>query len=457
MNFEKRIALFVDADNVGADLIQSILQTLDQRGTVVSKQVVGQTNRFSSSGWKTLTNSYGLEVHQVKRIRKGKNVTDFHIVLAACELLEQADIFAIASNDTDFLTLAEYLHGKNKIVWGFGRPQTHYADILLETYDAFFVVEANCIKDIKLDLDKGAAEPLLPLPVKTPALFKDLRIERGPKLGDGGFLHFNAEERRTIIESHPATKKLIKRVLTDKPSQRPYFLDLTNASSKLLKLPAIAARLQSVRLYRLRHKSPLVQVMAGTAHLPLDPLHKFASITDVPRCLWRQDGLLLVPFRRHASASIPAYNHPFIAGLAFWQSGVLCSRMFAVWVQFIASGKPVDISVIQQALNSFYWVDVKADTATKSIITPATRLLSLIEFAHCNGGLDALTAKQKTNLTVHQTNLTAAVDKLYGLACDCSDADRLRLLYHNARRKLLSLEQQRRSKQAQLELPMDFF
>ena len=81
MNFEKRIALFVDADNVGADLIQSILQTLDQRGTIVSKQVFGQTNRFSSSGWKTLTNSYGLEVHQVKRIRKGKNVTDFHIVL----------------------------------------------------------------------------------------------------------------------------------------------------------------------------------------------------------------------------------------------------------------------------------------------------------------------------------------------------------------------------------------
>ena len=456
MNFEKRIALFVDADNVGADLIQSILQTLDQRGTVVSKQVFGQTNRFSSSGWKTLTNSYGLEVHQVKRIRKGKNVTDFHIVLAACELLEQADIFAIASNDTDFLTLAEYLHGKNKIVWGFGRPQTHYADILLETYDAFFVVEANCIKDIKLDLDKGAAEPLLPLPVKTPALFKDLRIERGPKLGDGGFLHFNAEERRTIIESHPATKKLIKRVLTDKPSQRPYFLDLTKASSKLLKLPAIAARLQSVRLYRLRHKSPLVQVMAGTAHLPLDPLHKFASITDVPRCLWKQDGLLLVPFRRHASASIPAYNHPFIADLAFWQSGVLCSRMFAVWVQFIANGKSIDISVIQQALNSFYWADDKSDL-TKSIIGPAARVLSLIEFAYLNGGPESLKAKQKTNLKVNQTNLTAAVDKLYGLACDCSDADRLRLLYHNARRKLLSLEQQRRSKQAQLELPMDFF
>ena len=34
MNFEKRIALFVDADNVGADLIQSILQTLDQRGGI---------------------------------------------------------------------------------------------------------------------------------------------------------------------------------------------------------------------------------------------------------------------------------------------------------------------------------------------------------------------------------------------------------------------------------------
>ena len=66
-------------------------------------------------------------------------------MLAVFVEMQNDDIVAIASADTDYLTLIEFLKAKGKTVLGFAQYQPSLSPLLSEFYVTLYVVKNGCV------------------------------------------------------------------------------------------------------------------------------------------------------------------------------------------------------------------------------------------------------------------------------------------------------------------------
>lgn len=120
---EKKIALFIDADNISAKYGKKIIETLQSRGEIFIRRIYGNWEKNSLHKWNECILNYGLLAVQQMDFTSGKNATDMSLTIDAMDVLyqRQATIFAIVSDDSDFTPLAVRLRERGVYVIGMGK------------------------------------------------------------------------------------------------------------------------------------------------------------------------------------------------------------------------------------------------------------------------------------------------------------------------------------------------
>ena len=118
----KKIALFIDADNISAKFGKQIIETLERRGEIFIRRIYGNWEKFSLHGWNDCILNFSLRAVQQPDFVSGKNATDMSLTIDAMDVLYggKAEIFAIVSNDSDFTPLAIRLREGGVNVIGIG-------------------------------------------------------------------------------------------------------------------------------------------------------------------------------------------------------------------------------------------------------------------------------------------------------------------------------------------------
>ncbi len=135
-NLENRpkLALLIDADNISAKYLDTILNEIPKYGVATYRRIYGDFTDSQMASWrpKLLDNSI-TPVQQFSNVKShkpgekaGKNATDSTLIIDAMDILYagKVDGFVIVSSDSDFTRLASRLRESNMIVVGMGRNQT---------------------------------------------------------------------------------------------------------------------------------------------------------------------------------------------------------------------------------------------------------------------------------------------------------------------------------------------
>ena len=92
--------------------------------------------------WKRIVNRLGIRPQQQFRYLKGKNTSDFALVMDAMQILytRRADGFCIVSSDSDYIGLAARIQEAGLLVYGFGN-RTTMSDFVAACDEFVFVDE----------------------------------------------------------------------------------------------------------------------------------------------------------------------------------------------------------------------------------------------------------------------------------------------------------------------------
>lgn len=118
----KKIALFIDADNISSKFGKQIIDTLEKRGEIFIRRIYGNWEKFSLHGWNDCIKNFSLRAVQQPDFVTGKNATDMSLTIDAMDVLHagKAEIFVLVSNDSDFTPLAIRLREGGKTIIGMG-------------------------------------------------------------------------------------------------------------------------------------------------------------------------------------------------------------------------------------------------------------------------------------------------------------------------------------------------
>ena len=118
----KKIALFIDADNISPKYGKQILDTLESRGEIFIRRIYGNWEKIPLHGWNDCVLNFSLRAVQQPDFATGKNATDMSLTIDAMDVLHEgkAEIFALVSNDSDFTPLAIRLREGGMKVIGLG-------------------------------------------------------------------------------------------------------------------------------------------------------------------------------------------------------------------------------------------------------------------------------------------------------------------------------------------------
>lgn len=180
---EKRIALLIDADNMPAQAIQSILTELSKYGLINIRRAYGNWKKSHLQAWEERLHEYAIRPMQQFDLSKGKNASDMALVIDAMDLLytDKPDVFGIVSSDADFTPLVMHLRAKGALVCGFGQSQ---APMPFQRACTQFLVVDNLqplegqvaqASGNEQRTDKGIQQNA-GLPVSTPKLRQDTRL-----------------------------------------------------------------------------------------------------------------------------------------------------------------------------------------------------------------------------------------------------------------------------------------
>lgn len=126
-NRGERVALLIDAENLPAYLIARIMEEAQSVGPIVSARIYGPPSVIGTDLCLRAMETTDLKPVVCKGPAKRKNSVDIRMVIDTVDMVlaEDADVFAIASGDSDFLPLVERIHRGGKKVLGFGSVTTH--------------------------------------------------------------------------------------------------------------------------------------------------------------------------------------------------------------------------------------------------------------------------------------------------------------------------------------------
>lgn len=145
---ELTIALLIDADNIGAKHIESILGELAKYGRVTIRRMYGDWTQERLKPWLQKSSQFSLTPIMQSNDTSKKNASDIGLVIDAMDILysEKVNGFCIVSSDADFNKLAKRLRESGNLVIGIGEQKTP---------ESF---RASCEKFISLDIIDEEAE-----------------------------------------------------------------------------------------------------------------------------------------------------------------------------------------------------------------------------------------------------------------------------------------------------------
>jgi uncharacterized protein (TIGR00288 family) len=150
-NDEKRIAVFIDFENVAMGVreskygnfdIELVLKRLVEKGKIMVKRAYSDWHRYAE--FKRAFHQAAIELIDVPQTRySGKNSADIRIVVDALDLSyqkEHIDTFVLVSGDSDFSPLVSKLRENGRYVIGMGVKKSS-SDLLVNNCDEFVYYE----------------------------------------------------------------------------------------------------------------------------------------------------------------------------------------------------------------------------------------------------------------------------------------------------------------------------
>lgn len=118
----KRVAIFIDSENLSADYAESIREHASNYGEIAISRVFADWSSSNSSAWHQKSKELAFKQEQQAVTVKGKNTNDIALVIRAMSTLidRNIDIYVLVSNDSDFIGLAQELKEREKLVVGLG-------------------------------------------------------------------------------------------------------------------------------------------------------------------------------------------------------------------------------------------------------------------------------------------------------------------------------------------------
>jgi len=135
MQVDKKIALFIDCENISHNYIDNIIEELATYGEVNIRKAYGDWNNNRLNGWNEKLFDYSLEpIHQPPYSKlkssidsKPKNATDIKMTVDIMKILcqnENINYVALATSDSDFTPLVTEIKSQGIQVIGFGEEKT---------------------------------------------------------------------------------------------------------------------------------------------------------------------------------------------------------------------------------------------------------------------------------------------------------------------------------------------
>ncbi|MDQ2633167.1 MAG: NYN domain-containing protein [Pseudomonadota bacterium] len=142
-----RLALLIDADNLGGKYLPIIIREASALGTITVKRVYGHFASNAMNSWQPLIHENALTPIHVPPAATGKNATDMKLAIEAMDILHRGliDGFCIASSDSDFTTLASRIREEGVPVYGFGEQKASKAYV--RSCDRFFYCDLLANED----------------------------------------------------------------------------------------------------------------------------------------------------------------------------------------------------------------------------------------------------------------------------------------------------------------------
>ncbi|MBR4152910.1 MAG: NYN domain-containing protein [Selenomonadaceae bacterium] len=155
----KKIALFIDADNISAKFGKQVIENLEKRGEIFIRRIYGNWEKNSLHGWNDCILNFSLRAVQQPDYAAGKNATDMSLAIDAMDVLYggKAEIFALVSNDSDFTPLVIRLReGGMKII---GMGNAHASNSFRLACDEFVDLDAPAEVEIPAEPKKKFHAP----------------------------------------------------------------------------------------------------------------------------------------------------------------------------------------------------------------------------------------------------------------------------------------------------------
>ncbi len=123
---DRNIALLIDSENISADYVSLIIDEANKFGKITYRRVYGDWTTDILKTWKSKAIEFGLTPVQQYAYTKGKNSSDFSLIIDAMDILYRGKVegFCIVTSDSDFTRLVTRLKEDNQFVIGMGESKT---------------------------------------------------------------------------------------------------------------------------------------------------------------------------------------------------------------------------------------------------------------------------------------------------------------------------------------------
>ncbi len=200
----KKIALFIDADNISPKFGKQIIETLESRGEIFIRRIYGNWEKIFLHGWNECILNFSLRAVQQPDYVAGKNATDMSLAIDAMDVLYggKAEIFALVSNDSDFTPLAIRLREGGMKIIGIGNANA--ANSFRMSCDEFIDLDAPAEVEIHVAPKKKNPPPEKVSPVQMNLFTEEKTLPKpvSPKVIPIGDSKLQSERDKKIQQIH---------------------------------------------------------------------------------------------------------------------------------------------------------------------------------------------------------------------------------------------------------------
>lgn len=127
MSINKKIALFLDCENISHEYLKDIFDELANHGKAILKHAYTDWSKSNSKQWENKLHDFGIKAIQVQSNIHNKNASDMQIVIDIMNTINVgiAETIILVSSDSDFTSIAHEVTKKGLDMIGFGEEKTN--------------------------------------------------------------------------------------------------------------------------------------------------------------------------------------------------------------------------------------------------------------------------------------------------------------------------------------------